>query len=513
MAEIFAYLPFNNDELILHEEDIDTLVTKSKLKQEPCNVSIFDNGKWETFNLNKIDAKFHKFINDNLKQNTILLSSQTLDKNQPYFYKDTALVFNGLISNESEQEYSIYDPSILQIAYINNDRDIKLAIESISGGWSFILYDEIKDKLYLGSSFVPIAHSYILGTGYVVHSSIRSINRLLLKHNKIENNLWNKFYKEELDEYSLYEIDCKTKQTNIIKYEHKFTHPVWKQKKHRTKRKFIVLSSSGIDSTATLAYLNSKYKGDVIAVYVKYNYNSENADYICLTKICSELNIPLKVIDLSNTFLSATNVSISNNIDLRNKISEKEKSTDAWIPNRNAMFINAIATMAESMIFSNEVDEIFITGGFPVVFEELYYPDCSNRFIDSINKTLRLSTLVGSSDRLKWINPLSELSKTELIALMKHFYPTIDLIGMTNSCDRSKVINGENHQCARNGIPACGTEVRISCMELGIEDTRKYYELDSSVIVDESDLIIGDIEQKDIQEVVKSALEKIVDIT
>ncbi|MEM3859709.1 MAG: 7-cyano-7-deazaguanine synthase, partial [Candidatus Micrarchaeaceae archaeon] len=357
---------------------------------------------------------------------------------------------------------------------------IKDALENIIGGWSFIMIDQNIDKVYISTSFVPLAELYIPEIGYIVHSDIDTLKEV---NKKYGNTLKSKL--NEIEPYTITELGLfNLNDYHRYDYKHKFDHPIWSPDS-TNKRLYIVLASSGLDSTALLTYL--KYKNEnVMPLYIDYASRVNDAERIAVEKICNKLGMELATIDLSPVFnkAKASSVLLDSSLDMN-----MVDLANDWVPNRNEMFISAASTLAESLILTNKYNNIIITGGVPTLGDQNEYSDCSQKFINSMNKTIRLSTLPGAYRYIKYKNPLRYLKKTEMVILINNINP--DILDLIVSCNRPKVIDGEVYQCAKNGIPACypGFENYIAYFKAGVTDKRKYYEVES----DSDDEITKDI--------------------
>jgi asparagine synthetase B (glutamine-hydrolysing) len=157
-----------------------------------------------------------EFIRDNLKLNDLLLAisraapeteeKSTIDNMQPIINSDCVLVHNGAVT------YTIYkqildsgkfkfntsiDSEAIIGSYILHDKNIKNAMEYISGGVAAALYDIKLDRLFIINDFKPIAHSYIRGVGYFISSDdkiLRQIIRNVIGCPRDGMNMWEDWY-------------------------------------------------------------------------------------------------------------------------------------------------------------------------------------------------------------------------------------------------------------------------------------------------------------------------------
>jgi 7-cyano-7-deazaguanine synthase len=82
------------------------------------------------------------------------------------------------------------------------------------------------------------------------------------------------------------------------------------------------------------------------------------------------------------------------------------KPSDYWIPNRNSLFINICAVIAEYRGFK------YIVVGFNRDEAE-NFPDNTQEFLDAINDSLRYST----NNQVSVISPTCKLTKAEIVQI------------------------------------------------------------------------------------------------
>ena len=66
----------------------------------------------------------------------------------------------------------------------------------------------------------------------------------------------------------------------------------------------LVSCSGGLDSTTTLAMLKLAGYENIIACHFDYGCRSGSAEKIAITNICKELDVPLKIFDISQLMKS-----------------------------------------------------------------------------------------------------------------------------------------------------------------------------------------------------------------
>ncbi len=501
-------LSFFASESGINKNQLDILFTDAEIRgQDGVGVSIIDPEKKQSWNFktsksySKSKNEVLEFCMEHMKLNFILLgicrnapeTESLTDKSnidntmQPIIFDDFIYVHNGAISSIDVDKYkkkmkTKIDSEVIGLSYIDNNRQLKETMESIHGGWSLIMYDLKHKRLNTVSSFIPLAHGYVKGFGYIVHSSINSIRKVV---EDVKNKpayftrMWEDFYVDEERPYNIFSLDIDSGLMTDKEYKHNFIHPVWKQKNDLGDR-YLVLASSGIDSTSTIAYLKNK-NYPVTAIHFLYNQKSEEAEKVAFLKIVEKLGVDYIVYDLKNIYSTMMESSMLLSNDINVQTGMNVKSTQAWVPNRNGLFMNIALAYAEHLILNNQYSNVYIAGGYPNISEEAIYPDNTGRFVDSLIKnTARYSTLAGAQKRIKWINCMAGLTKTEELLLLKHFGYDY-LFEYTVSCDRAKINEfGDVVQCSKNGIPACGSG-KLSywaAKKSNIIDKRKYYEIE-----------------------------------
>jgi len=370
------------------------------------------------------------------------------------------------------------DSEVIGIVYSSYGRNMKIALENISGGWSLIGLDKLKRQLVVATSFLPLAQGYIKGYGYVVHSSINGIRRLLarLGYPTHYTRIWENFYCDELPPYTIFAIDIDSGLVVTSEYKFNFLVP---QHEPNDRIVCLVSHSGGIDSTTTLLALKEFAKRNEIAnmsirsIYIDYGHKSAQAEKLAVKQICERLNVDLQVIEHP---LKVSSMLTSNDIDITTATDEL-KSTIAWVPARNLVFLTYLTQIAEDLLLKGEANKVVILGGFPNISEESVYPDNSECAVKAFNQVLKFFTV--KSNNIVITNIMSGLTKKEELVLMKH-WGYEDLFSYTISCDHAIVKDGKVYQCAKNGRPACGSGLlsKWAAMLAGIQDNRNYYEVD-----------------------------------
>ena len=257
----------------------------------------------------------------------------------------------------------------------------------------------------------------------------------------------------------------------------------------------LVSCSGGLDSSTSLAILKLAGYENIIAVHYKYGHRGQESEHIAIQMVCKELNIPLKVFDLEPLYAEIGVESISMLANKNSKIitgtTEGLKTTAAWHPARNLLFMNIMITLAEAEIMKHGYDKVYLCGGFLQLTESATYPDNTPYFANACLNAAKYGTLVGNKIDLLYC--LSNLMKAEQFVLIKEFGLTY-IYKHTISCDRPIVrCSGEPgtedeecvaRNCMKNGMPACGSGLLSywGSKMVGLDDMkiRNFYEVDDS---------------------------------
>lgn len=243
----------------------------------------------------------------------------------------------------------------------------------------------------------------------------------------------------------------------------------------------LVSCSGGLDSSTTLAIMKLAGYENIIACHFDYGCRSGAAEKIAITNICKELDIPLKIFDISELMKSidTTSMLMDKDAKVTTGTADDIKSTAAWVHNRNGLFMNIMAAFAEAQVFEHDYDKILLLGGWMQLSESGIYPDNSEYFTSAAMEFFKYATLIGN--RIEPCYGLSDLMKFEQFALIKEFHLE-QAYRHAISCDRAKVIDGVPCNCMKNGVPACGSGLLSywGSKMVGMDDTkiRNFYEVD-----------------------------------
>ncbi len=169
-------------------------------------------------------------------------------------------------------------------------------------------------------------------------------------------------------------------------------------------KKALCVISGGMDSTLC-AYI-AKQDYEIIALHFDYNQRTMQKEKECFLKICDDLKVIKKEI-FDASFISQIGGNSLTDATLqipKDGITDEIPST--YVPFRNGIFLSIAAAMAEK----EGCEAIFIG----VVQEDSSgYPDCSEEFINTIEKAINLGTSFDFKVKIK--TPLVHLSKADIV--------------------------------------------------------------------------------------------------
>ena len=172
--------------------------------------------------------------------------------------------------------------------------------------------------------------------------------------------------------------------------------------------KAIILLSGGLDSVVSLSEIFSQIGNNILAITFDYGQIALKKELNAAKRVVEYYNIRQEVIEIK--FLKEILKDSFNNVErfdetkIDDKLYTKESAKRVWIPNRNALFLNIAASMADrykipTIVFGANKEE------------GMTFPDNSQEFIDLQNKTFEVSTIV----KPKVIAPLINYTKDQII--------------------------------------------------------------------------------------------------
>lgn len=213
-----------------------------------------------------------------------------------------------------------------------------------------------------------------------------------------------------------------------------------KQMNMKNKKQAIILLSGGLDCSTALAATVDEYNY-ILALTFDYGQKAFEKEFVASSRIAKFYNIEHKTIkldwlkEITNTSL-VSNEHIPQNIDIDNSEQTANSAKNVWVPNRNSVFINIAAAFLDAK-----------DGGVVVIGankeEAQTFSDNSLEFIDSLNKTLKLSC----EKNVEVKAPLIDMDKTQIVGLaLKNNIP----FEFINSCYSNEIGHcGKCESCLR----------------------------------------------------------------
>lgn len=162
-----------------------------------------------------------------------------------------------------------------------------------------------------------------------------------------------------------------------------------------TRRPSVILLSGGLDSSANLAFTEF-FDEPILALTLDYGQRSSRQEILAAQKIADYYQVPHRVVglpwlgELGGSALTQKDQSLP-----QLKLSEldhekvtREAAKAVWVPNRNGLFINVAAAIAESMKAAQ------VVVGFNKE-EAATFPDNSSAFLGVSTLSLKYSTATG----------------------------------------------------------------------------------------------------------------------
>jgi 7-cyano-7-deazaguanine synthase len=172
-----------------------------------------------------------------------------------------------------------------------------------------------------------------------------------------------------------------------------------------TCKKAICILSGGMDSTLA-SYIARKDGYEIIAVHFNYGQRTEKRELEAFRNICNDLNIKEKY-EVDIPFFTQIGASALTDDTIDVPTSGIEDGVPiTYVPFRNGIFLSITAAIAEK-----EKAEAMYIG---VVQEDgSGYPDCTDEFIQDIQKAINQGTKESTSIEIK--TPLVHLTKKDIV--------------------------------------------------------------------------------------------------
>lgn len=210
-------------------------------------------------------------------------------------------------------------------------------------------------------------------------------------------------------------------------------------------RKFVVLLSSGLDSTVNL-YAAQAQGEVVLALTFDYGQRAAEKEIAAAKAITHRLKIPHRVLELpffkdlgkSSLLDASLELPTGDKVSIDDKNTSEKSAQSVWVPNRNGIFLNIAAGFAESL----RADAVI--PGFNQE-EAATFPDNSKAFLQALTASFGYST----ANHVKVECFTTEMVKVQIVeagkkwgvdwSLMWPCYQSLaKWCGECESCQRSK---------------------------------------------------------------------------
>ncbi|OVE81871.1 7-cyano-7-deazaguanine synthase QueC [bacterium K02(2017)] len=207
----------------------------------------------------------------------------------------------------------------------------------------------------------------------------------------------------------------------------------------------LILLSGGLDSSLSLLIARQESQLQC-AITINYGQKSFIQEMNAAAKICGHYHIQHQTIQIPFLADQKNHPFFNNDLkcpqpelnELDNLSTTQNTAKAVWVPNRNGVFINIAAAIAEQQ----NINSIYV--GFNAE-EATTFPDNSQDFITAINNSLSYSTL----NQVKVKCPTIEMHKTEILNnLITQDFPLPylwscynnqdNMCGLCESCKRLK---------------------------------------------------------------------------
>jgi 7-cyano-7-deazaguanine synthase len=182
------------------------------------------------------------------------------------------------------------------------------------------------------------------------------------------------------------------------------------------RRKSVILLSGGLDSAANLAFAEY-FDEPVLALTIDYGQRAAKPEIEAAKKLAAHYKVAHRVLDLKwlgelgGSALTSQSIDVpdlaTSNLD--NLAASQKSASAVWVPNRNGLFINVAAAIAESM----KAQQVVV--GFNKE-EAATFPDNSSQFLGVATLSLKYSTANG----VKVACYTDMLMKTEIVQALRN---------------------------------------------------------------------------------------------
>ena len=214
-------------------------------------------------------------------------------------------------------------------------------------------------------------------------------------------------------------------------------------------KKCVLIYSGGMDSFTLLNELLKEW--DLYALSFDYGQRHKKELHYA-REYTTELDIPHKIVDLSNLNEFMQGSALTSNIKVPEGHYEEESMKATVVPNRNMIMLSIASAWAISL----DAEAVYIGAH---AGDHAIYPDCRPEFIAAVSRTV----ILGNYKQVNILAPYLHLTKGDIARIGKHL-----------NLDYTRAwtcYNGREKACGKCG--AC--QERIEAMEFaGIKDYTEY---------------------------------------
>ena len=171
------------------------------------------------------------------------------------------------------------------------------------------------------------------------------------------------------------------------------------------KQKVVVIYSGGMDSFTVLHKAIEQGK-DVYPL--TFNYGQRHAKEIdYAAKVCQELNVPHKIVDISaiSQLMTGSSLTVDSDIEIPQGHYEEDSMKSTVVPNRNMVLLS----MAIAYAVSIEANAVYYGAHSG---DHAIYPDCRPEFVHKMNEVSQ----IANYQPIDIVSPYIENNKIEILA-------------------------------------------------------------------------------------------------
>ncbi|NVK55952.1 MAG: 7-cyano-7-deazaguanine synthase QueC [Alteromonadaceae bacterium] len=166
--------------------------------------------------------------------------------------------------------------------------------------------------------------------------------------------------------------------------------------------KVIVIYSGGMDS---FTVLNKALEDGKTPLALSFNYgqrHKKELDYAA--RVCAELNIPHKIVDISaiNSLIGGS--ALTDDIDVPQGHYEEPSMKQTVVPNRNMILLS----MAVGFAVSEQANKVYYGAHSG---DHAIYPDCRPEFVEKMNDVCA----IANYEAIEIVTPYLTVSKTAIL--------------------------------------------------------------------------------------------------